>query len=121
MSAQTQSKYSVFIPPLAFSRRTSGFKFFIIDKQGLVLYEGRTSKTSKFIHVPAEPYMLIRFYESYKGHRYIDIYEFKRSTTGVYKPQFVKEISDMEDFVDKVAKLPVSEDLKEVFIAWLSW
>jgi len=121
MSAQAQAQYPVFIPPLAWSRRTSGFMFYVIDKQGCILYKGKTSKRSIYIELPAEPYLLVRFYESYKGHRYIDLYEFKRSTTGVYKPQFVKEISDMEDFVDKVAKLPVSEDLKEVFIAWLSW
>jgi len=120
MSTQTQSKYPVFIPPLAFSRRTSGFRFIIVDEQGLVLYEGRTSKKSIYVELPSEPRWLIVFYKSYSGHRYLNFYEFQRNPDGVLRPKKKFSISDMEDFLDKILALGISDSLKEKLIFWLS-
>ena len=85
-----------------------------------MLYEGRTSKKSIYIELPAEPHWLIVFYESNSGHRYLDFYEFQRNPEGIFVCRKVFYISDMEFFVDKIARLPVPEDLKIEFIAWLS-
>ena len=120
MRNETKIRHVIKIPALAFSRRSSFWKYKVYDDKGNVLYKGYCSKRPKIIEVETElsrlPTYIIRFETSNRGHRSVTIYEIV-SNLQIMKRDTIKDTDNEQVIEDVLNKLP--KTIQEEIINWL--
>lgn len=118
-----QNKYIthvIKIPPLAFSVRSSFWKYRIYDQNGYVLHEDYCSKRPRLIKLNVRieqiPSYIVRFETSNRGYRSVTIYVIK-SALDIRKLEEISEKQDITHVICILKQFPLK--MKEDIINYL--